>query len=43
MITKASDGKPVAGRSPSEVDRALRNCILSEDQLLAICSLANSS
>ena len=32
---------PVVGRSPEEVDRALWNCILPEDKLLAFCYLMN--
>ena len=34
---KATDRKPLAGRSPTEVDRALHDRNLPEDQLLVIC------
>ena len=39
---KAADGKPVAGRSPMEVDQALRDRSLPEAHILAICALMNS-
>ena len=38
---KSSDGKPLAGRSPVEVDRALYDRNLPEEQILAICSHAS--
>ena len=39
---KAADGKPIAGRSPMEVDQALRDHSLPEAHFLAICALADS-
>ena len=41
MTAKASEGKPFAGRSPGEVDRALRDRNLPEEQRLIICSHVN--
>ena len=42
IIAKAADGKPVAGRSPTKVDQALRERSLPEDHILAIYALVNS-
>ena len=39
---KAADGKPVAGRSPTEVDQAFHDRSLPEEHNIAICALANS-
>ena len=40
---EAADGKPISGRSPEEVEQALRDSSLPEEHILAICTLAEPS